>query len=369
MKEENKGKQKRKSKLAIQKEEEDKTSAELKLLNHCFANAFVLSLFPLLYFFTFLYYTDQGSTSMVLITYLLSLQDSHFTAALTGAVAVCFRQTNIVWVAFVAGATLLREIEDELSGLENGIMDFIRDALFAVRQKLEILVQKLLPYALIGIAFCVFIIKNKGIVVGDRSSHQACFHVPQLLYFIGFTMVFSFPIFFSLPSLNSVKEKLREFIGSKIGTVLGIFGIILIAACVSKFTYAHEYLLADNRHYTFYIWRKIFMKHWSLKYLVIPGYIYGAMVMAQQLLVKNSQYFILLFLASVLLVTVPQKLLEFRYFIIPYLIFRLHTPLPSPISLCLEIVLYAFVNCATVVLFLYRPFYWDNSDDVQRFMW
>ena len=40
-----------------------------------------LGIFPLLYFFTFLYYTDTGSTFCVLLMYLLSLHESHTVAA------------------------------------------------------------------------------------------------------------------------------------------------------------------------------------------------------------------------------------------------------------------------------------------------
>ena len=40
-------------------------------------SAFVLSLFPVSYFFTFLYYTDQGSLCCVLLCYWLSLCGRH----------------------------------------------------------------------------------------------------------------------------------------------------------------------------------------------------------------------------------------------------------------------------------------------------
>lgn len=38
---------------------------------------------------------------------------------------------------------------------------------------------------------------------------------------------------------------------------------------------AHPYLLADNRHYPFYIWRKVITAHWSMKYLLVPLYVYS----------------------------------------------------------------------------------------------
>ena len=65
----------------------------------------------------------------------------------------------------------------------------------------------------------------------------------------------------------------------------------LMAASVHLFTYGltfpsygnlrftfgfrihHPFLLSDNRHYTFYVWRRIFMLHPLVPYLFIPGYI------------------------------------------------------------------------------------------------
>jgi alpha-1,2-glucosyltransferase len=35
----------------------------------------------------------------------------------------------------------------------------------------------------------------------------------------------------------------------------------------------HPFLLADNRHYFFYIWRRIFGLHWSVRYALTPGYL------------------------------------------------------------------------------------------------
>lgn len=39
-----------------------------------------------------------------------------------------------------------------------------------------------------------------------------------------------------------------------------------------SFSYEHPYLLADNRHYTFYIWKNIFRRNISMKYILIPAY-------------------------------------------------------------------------------------------------
>lgn len=71
-----------------------------------------------------------------------------------------------------------------------------------------------------------------------------------------------------------------------------IVAAVLMGVSIYKFTYArclhhclltqwstfpfrihHPFLLADNRHYTFYIWRRVFMFHPIAPFLLIPGYI------------------------------------------------------------------------------------------------
>ena len=56
----------------------------ITLLYFCaavFLSALSLTTFPVLFFFSFLYYTDVGSTFLVLLGYALSLRRHHFFAA------------------------------------------------------------------------------------------------------------------------------------------------------------------------------------------------------------------------------------------------------------------------------------------------
>ena len=344
-------------------------SHDIDLEKKSFANAVVLSTFPLLYFFTFLYYTDQGSTFMVLLMYWFSLQENHLTAALTGTVAVIFRQTNIIWVAFVAGNSLLRIIQHDLPSISIGLPVFLTAAMQASLSKLRTIVSTALPYLCVAVAFVYFVLKNNGIVVGDRSSHQACFNIPQLFYFIAFSMAFSFPQFISLAAIKTFRNIMMDAMKIKKWLLMTFLCIGLMTVIVLRLTYVHEYLLADNRHYTFYIWRRIFQRHWTVKYLAIPVYSYGALAIQRLFIKQNSGVWICLYAVAVCLVTVPQKLLEFRYFIIPYLMFRLHTPIPPYLHLALEMALYLVVNTVTIGLFLCKPFYWENDKAMQRFMW
>jgi alpha-1,2-glucosyltransferase len=79
-------------------------------------SALNISLFPPLFFFSGLYYTDVASTLIVLMNYSAFLQRRKGTFSarddlilvVLGIVALSFRQTNIFWVAvFPAGLTVI----------------------------------------------------------------------------------------------------------------------------------------------------------------------------------------------------------------------------------------------------------------------
>ncbi|NP_001016192.2 dol-P-Glc:Glc(2)Man(9)GlcNAc(2)-PP-Dol alpha-1,2-glucosyltransferase [Xenopus tropicalis] len=333
--------------------------------------------FPTLYFFTFLYYTDTGSTFFVLFAYLMCLYGNHKSASLLGLCAFFFRQTNIIWIIFCAGNVISEKLteawkthlkkRDENPSAKGSVSEAVKALVFLFQYCLSVrniimLVQLTWPYITLVLGFFVFLSFNGGIVVGDKTSHEACLNFPQLFYFLGFTLIFSFSHLFS-------PQKLKEFIKSVwkqplIYMALAGISVILIW----KFTYVHKYLLADNRHYTFYVWRKIFQRHELVKHLLVPGYLFAAWSFADSLKGK-SIFWLLMFYSCLLAAMVPQKLLEFRYFIVPYIIFRLNIPIPSVPKILLELALYVTINVFSFYLFLHKTFQWPDNEQVQRFMW
>ncbi|XP_061496290.1 dol-P-Glc:Glc(2)Man(9)GlcNAc(2)-PP-Dol alpha-1,2-glucosyltransferase isoform X1 [Rhineura floridana] len=338
-----------------------------------------LAVFPTLHFFTFLYYTDTGSVFFTLFAYLMCLYGNHKTSALLGFCGFMFRQTNIVWTVFCGGsvvaqklneawkAELLKNKDQKSSPAKGSFSELIRIFRFFLEylmslKNLATLFLLIWSYISMVMVFFIFVVLNGGIVVGDRSSHEACLHFPQLFYFFSFTLFFSFPHLVTpskiISFLHSVRKHLLQY------SILTIISLFL----VWKFTFAHKYLLADNRHYTFYVWRKIFQRHELVKYILVPVYIFAGWSFTDALKSKslfwNLVYFLCLFT-----VTVSQKLLEFRYFILPYIIYRLNIPMPSLLKLFLELTFYILVNAVTFHLFLNKPFQWENSEEIQRFMW
>ncbi|XP_070978276.1 dol-P-Glc:Glc(2)Man(9)GlcNAc(2)-PP-Dol alpha-1,2-glucosyltransferase-like [Oncorhynchus clarkii lewisi] len=343
-------------------------------------SALSLSTFPVLYFFNFLYYTDAGSTFFILFTYLMTLYGCHKASALISVFAIFFRQTNIIWVAFCASTVVANKMDENwrteqskkkddklpcqipfsVSGVKR-VMRFLLEFLTTANHVKAVMLVAW-PYILVAVGFIAFIVLNDGIVVGDRSSHEACLNFPQLFYF------FSFALFFSSPTSLCYHRALRFIQNLKKQPLLYLLITGLCLLLVWKFTFVHKYLLADNRHFPFYVWKRIFQKHEVVRFALIPAYVF-AVWNFMDTLKSRSLFWSLAFLVCLLAATVPQKLLEFRYFIVPYLLYRLHMPLPSLTRLVLEFLFYTAVNAATLYIFINKTFQWPNSPAVQRFMW
>lgn len=76
------------------------------------------------------------------------------------------------------------------------------------------------------------------------------------------------------------------------------------------------------------------------------------------------------YIAATILALVPSPLLEFRYFIIAFYIYRLSLPPGSISSLAYERTLYVLINGLAFGLFFLKPFEWpQNPGEIQRFMW
>lgn len=330
----------------------------------------MLTTFPLLFFFTFLYYTDVGSTFFVLFSYYFTLTNAHVLSAFTGVLAVFFRQTNIVWVGFNMATGILiylrrKRLIQEKSNLFQSIFDAVKGCSAHYINVLLIAI----PYCIVFLSFVLFVIKNKGIVVGDRTSHEASLNVPQLFYFSTFVMIYSSFLLYRYVNIKNIWTDIKNIVTSPRKLLLCLLAIGVMLYLVQNFTYVHKYLISDNRHYTFYIWKRIFEKHWAVKYALVPGYLLSWLIIFNELNKSNISIWILLYLLCTAAVLVPQKLLEFRYFIIPYLLFRLHIGVRNYLELITEFVLYMCVNAVTLYLFIYRPFKWDHEDAIQRFMW
>lgn len=317
---------------------------------------------------------------MVLLMYCLHLDGRDWFASFIGALSILFRQTNIVWVFFMAAQAagpFLVNFSRE-ARLENKAVRFSLNTWGQIKELFEglylmlfspskcfNLVRKInytcFGYIIVAMAFVSFVILNNGVVVGDRSAHQVVMHPTQILYFSAFSVMLSAP--YALTRLLPFYELCKKH------WAILAFAIVCVIGVIKSYTIAHPYLLADNRHFTFYIWRRIVTRTDEMPMYLAPIYIFGAFSVFYSLR-RADLVFKMAFLVCIVINLAPLYLLEFRYFVIPFILQRLQIRPLNWWTLCLEMALFQGLNLATLALFLFQPFVWEHEpDQVQRFMW
>ncbi|KAF2013815.1 glycosyltransferase family 59 protein [Aaosphaeria arxii CBS 175.79] len=428
----------------------------------CSHTALNICLFPPLFFFSGLYYTDVISTLLVLINYRVFLAGGagNFTALksvstiLMGIFALFFRQTNIFWVGvFPAGLAVVESLKRQdapAPATDRTFAEIIGDswsrgtvydvpvhdadlqdyaiviasvALVALRSPI-IVIKSVMTYVVLLFLFGGFVAWNGGVVLGDKSNHVATIHLPQMLYLWPYIGFFSLPLLVA-PLLAPIVRRLPggllktfpldSLIGPTRISLPGIAGVVLFSIfgllAVHYNTIVHPFTLADNRHYVFYVFR-ILRRHPTIKYLAVPVYYTGGYLVISVLGARSSKQssrraekghqptsarsirkpcqasFVIVWLATTALSVVSAPLVEPRYFIIPWMMWRLHVPAKlaslsdadarskqraSSASLDLRLTLetswHLAINTAVGYLFLYRGFSWDNEPGrIQRFL-
>lgn len=255
--------------------------------------ALVVGLLPTQLFFAFLFYTDVPSMLFLLLTELLLVRGATHAAAAAGAAAIGMRQTNAVWVTFLTGAAMLQHLLQQQEGSRaaagkpssaagqqgNGGDSRRNGAASSIGSKAKKQPQQQSPVAelvsllgcawqhkwdllskfwlllLLPVAFCAFLIINGSITLGDKEAHAPSAHLMQPLY-LGLFSLANAALLLLQPSITaplaaSCRARPRAWL---LGVVVAGATACFLAA---RYSLEHPYLLADNRHYTFYIWRKV----------------------------------------------------------------------------------------------------------------
>ncbi|PNS19540.1 hypothetical protein CAC42_7384 [Sphaceloma murrayae] len=462
---------------------------------HQLHGAFNITLFPPLFFFSALYYTDIASVVSVLVfwCYFLRVYEreslslfQEVNLVLLGLLSLTFRQTNIFWVSvFPAAILLVSSIDIGLEAHEDGetLSDppvresYFDDYVFFLMSLFRRLTEAvyitltgktaylrvariLLPYVVILATFGGFVYWNGGVVLGDKSNHVATIHLPQMLYIWPYMTFFSFPLSYpyltqgifgllgAMPLIGPLEYQLMFKRKKILPRPSLLIGFALVSALIINYnTIVHPFTLADNRHYMFYVFR-LLTRYRGVKFIVIPIYYTGAWAIVQTLGAparlafdtdggKGSPIpranrieptdkagppstqplrlnhavagegapvsFVLIWLATSALQLITAPLVEPRYFILPWVMWRLRVPQASPSivddrerrrrekagrtkgrlmkikealwddhdqRLWYETVWFLVINAATGYVFLFKGFEWKQEPGrVQRFMW
>ncbi|CAK9094465.1 unnamed protein product [Durusdinium trenchii] len=350
------------------------------------AQSLLLSLYPIHFFFQALYYTDVGSLFWTLLTHDLATPVPkkvlpgrlHMClAAASGCAAVLFRQTNAVWVMFTFGIAALQDLQSSKWGDELLRADISPSVLLTFCKALILesprLLARLGPLLVSVLLFVGFVVQNGSIVVGDHSNHQVAVHWAQLCYLVAVTAGTS-----GFGSTSALSPSCFKIFGSDVSKRPRAFilALALVTALLHRYSLAHPFLLADNRHYTFYIWNRFLRRPW-FKELLAPGYVYAGWYCWRRQSLAQSGLWVLIWSVAAVLTLVPAPLLEPRYWTTPVLMAHLYAHevpdrndrrMMSLSSTFIAGVAFMLVNIMTLGIFVYRPFAWP-SGEVARFMW
>lgn len=262
-------------------------------------------------------------------------------SALVGFMSLWFRQTNIIWIAFIASIFIDRQIK-----IKTGVIDRIRQFIMKSLTNWN----KLLGYIVNIILFVIFLKLNGGITLGDNDNHQIELHIVQVFY------CFTFITFFTIPNwLNkSTIKKYYNFIINHI--ILNLIIGLIIWYIMENFTIVHPFLLADNRHYAFYIYKRLLSQSY-LKPLILLAYHFSSFQIISSLIKGGQLSFIGIFsyLIAVGLTLIPSPLFEPRYYITPLIIFNLYINHPHNL---LEFIWLNSINLITSYIFLHKGIIW-----------
>ncbi|CAI5758560.1 unnamed protein product [Candida verbasci] len=310
---------------------------------------------PLLFTYYHLFYTDIWSTIFIVLSLSLITNKNNqkpVLSGLIGFISLWFRQTNIVWLAFIATVFIDKKIMPT---------DSIDRAYQFIKKSFQHW-KSLLPYLINFILFIIFLKVNGGITLGDKDNHKVELHVVQVFYCFTFINFFTLPIWFNKTTFIRYFRYWIQFYGLNIVLNLALLG--LIKYIIDNFTVVHPFLLADNRHYTFYIYRKLLKPKYS-QFISIPLYHFATYNIITQLN-KLSFISIIAFIMSICLTIIPSPLFEPRYYIIPLIIFRLYIKSNNEL---LEFIWLNSINIATTFIFLSYEFSWASELTKQRIIW
>jgi alpha-1,2-glucosyltransferase len=380
------------------------------------ANVAVLTLLPTHFFFHFLYYTDSAATCSVLLLLLLHRRSlptarspsaergikgkrgspmgspqgqvaaaaaasfssqsllargaNQLGCACTAALAISFRQTNAVWVAFsVASATLLELHRTchlfTTTARSSSIQMEVAELWRALPAALSTIVRQHLPQLLLLGAFVHFVFRNGGVVLGDKSNHQPSIHGAQMLYL---TLYASAPYALEQLTVGLPRSLAAAGRSCRARPVCALFAFALVFL-LAHLTRCHPFLLADNRHVTFYAWRYLLGRHWAVRYALAPVYLLLGHILYPAVWTEQGALLSVGLLLCAALVLVPSPLIEPRYLTLPALMLRLHAPpFAGARAWAPPLLLFGTVNAAMLALFLCRPYTWGDGSEA-RFMW
>ena len=326
----------------------------------------IILLLPINYFYNFLFYTDTFSTFGLILYFYFGLKEQKRSIPIfiTAMLSVLMRQNNIIWVNLLP-----------LSDGMNIIVDFVkRKNISQFMKNIMITFVDYLPIVIVdGLFVCFLKWNNFSVVLGDKSHHEMCLHFAQINHLLIFSLVI-FPfinckLFTLLKKEFYTKKKLITFF-------ISFILILCIVFTFNKFSYVHDFILSDNRHYSFYYFRKIYNVLIIRKIiLVYISIVYALVIVDNVNLLCDTK--IISFCVCTTMCLIPAKLVEFRYFISIFVILLIlvehnksnYLNFYNLLFHKIHILLYLIENCTLLYIFIKLPFKNESfGNEMSRFM-
>lgn len=182
------------------------------------------------------------------------------------------------------------------------------------------------------VGFLVFVYKNNGqIVLGDQEHHSgSTFHPAMLLHQVAAIFVCVFPLQtlgYLLPHGNanpsnsreqtkqSFRFKLTRLMKSLLDIVFSYRFLNAWIVCGFIMEYGvltHPFMLADNRHYMFYVWRRVLSKVY-IRRMLAPMYAFMTLYTWDTMVLQKGFLWSLVFAAALLITLLPAHLTVHRF--------------------------------------------------------
>lgn len=328
-----------------------------------------MSLFPFLFFYNFLFYTDTYSNLFLTLFFYCSLnQKNSLFKGLCACLSVLVRQNNIIWINLLPLSKCIKLLKEILS-FDISLVDIITRAINIIITYIHIVI--------IDLFFVVFLFKNDfSVVLGDKSHHELSFHLAQWNHLIFFVLL-SFPFLalkiFQLFNPKDYSSKNKSYL-----RLLLIFAIVIcVMLFFNTYSYTHDFILSDNRHYSFYYFRKIYNAT-VLRYTMI---VFSSLILTTiindniEVIYDNN---IMAWAICTSLALVPAKLFEVRYFVPCILIILLlmhssytkYAQLLQTVFNYYHVFYFIIIDAIVLSVFIYYPFKNEFFDSkyLSRFM-
>lgn len=353
---------------------------------------------PLLTLFYSLFYTDVWASAIVVAAYAVVVykpNNNYFLtsviSATIGLISLTFRQTNIIWCVFLLGVLIDSKVKDEnLYRYEEGVGDLLTFIKTGLKN-----ITICIPYIIVGLIFIICVYLNGGVALGDKENHILVPHLAQLCYCMTFIAIFTLPLWISF---SIFFEYLEDNFLNINGLIFNAAWIPILFMFIQSFTIIHPFILADNRHLTFYIVRHFIIRTETSKYELLPFYHFSFYIV-YRMFKENSNIFkdknnnykrtvaspimYYIYMLCTFGVVCLSPLFEPRYYILPYIFFRLFTrPSDTPlinfwllkehntkIRYVGEILWLWFWTQALYLIFLQVTFEWEDIAELQRIIW